>query len=63
MCGGRKGESWGLVWIILVGNTWKLVVYFNFFLNLGEERLLHQCFFLFPVWVVSEAAGILGVNT
>lgn len=42
MCDGRKGESWGLVWIILVGNTCKLVFYFNFFLNLGEQRLLHS---------------------
>lgn len=30
MCDGRKGESWGLVWIILVGNTWKPVFYFSF---------------------------------
>lgn len=31
MCDGRKGESWGLVWIILGENTWKLVFYFVFF--------------------------------
>lgn len=47
MCDGRKGESWGLVWIILVGNIWKLVFYFNFFLKLGEQRFLHSSVLFF----------------
>lgn len=47
MCDDRKGESWGLVWIILVGNIWKLVFYFNFFLKLGEQRFLHSSVLFF----------------